>query len=154
MTRSKILKIAMAIFLLAVVVAFFAGTFAIRQPRTQAVQSVSARFFPRCIIVLLAIAGALCVVQELRSAETEEDDRNIKTLALSMGIMCVCVLALDTFGFLLVGFAFLLLEIAVVSGKKPNRTSLLVAFVCSVVFTAMFRYGFNIGIPVLPFGIL
>lgn len=153
-TRTMILRIAMAVFLSVIVIAFFIGTFAIRQPKTQAAQSVSSRLFPRIIIAMLALSSIVCLFKEFRSEDLDaENSRKTLALLLSILIMGVSIFLLDILGFAIMGFIFMLLEISVIKWQKPDVKSVLVSFVCSVVFSLMFRYGFKIGIPVLPFGL-
>ncbi len=153
-TRTMILRIAMAVFLSVIVIAFFIGTFSIRQPRTQAAQSVSSRLFPRIIISMLAISSIVCLFREFRS-EDLDDENPRKTIALLLSILIMggSILLLDILGFAIIGSVFMLLEISVIKWQKPDIKAVLISIVCSFVFSLMFRYGFKIGIPVLPFGL-
>lgn len=155
MSRSKMLRIGMAVFLFAVALAFFIGTFSIRQAKTQASQTVSARFFPRAIIAIFTVASVVCVWSEFKKKDDDsENDRKIKSMVMSIVVMGACVLLLDTLGFFIDGFIFMLLQISIMKEKKPDLTAVLVSVGCTVVFSLLFRYGFSIGIPLLPFGLL
>ena len=152
-TRTMLLRIAMAIFLIAIIVAFFIGTFYIKQPKSQMAQSISARFFPRVIIALLAISSSICIWKELHinpQDSDEEKSRRLLSLVLSIATMGVSIVLLDVLGFIIVGFAFMVSEISIIKEKKPDMTTLLISAVCSVFFVLIFRYGFKIGIPFLP----
>ncbi len=155
MSRSKMLRIGMAVFLFAVALAFFIGTFSIKQAKTQAQQSISARFFPRAIIAIFAVASIICVISEFKKDDDKgEDERKLKSMIMSVIVMGACVLLLDILGFFIIGFLFLLLEISIMKEKKPDLTTLIVSLGCTLVFSLLFRYGFNIGIPLMPFGLL
>lgn len=154
MTRTRILRIAMILFIAITVIAFFIETFFIRQSKVQTLHAIDARFFPRVIIGLLAVSGTVCGISDWGRSDTDGEWSNSHALLLSIGIMFLCVWLLDILGFVFCGALFMVSEISVVGGKKPSVTSLLVSSICSIVFSVVFRYGFNIGIPMLPFGLL
>lgn len=153
MTREKkgVQRWLMAIFLGAIVASFFGGTFLIRVPKHTA-QSISPKVFPLAIICLLAVTSLYCVIMDFRKPVVEED-RQVCNLLLSFLVMGISISLLDILGFLIIGFLFMCFEIAVVGNRALSKNVVLVSLACSVCFTALFRYGFNIGIPVLPFGI-
>lgn len=141
----------MAIFLIAIVVSFFMGTFYIRVPKHTA-QSISPKVFPLAIISLLALTSLYCVIMDFRKPAVDED-RQVDNLFFSILVMGISICLLDILGFLIIGFLFVCFEIAVIGNRALSKNVVLVSLACSVCFTALFRYGFNIGIPVLPFGI-
>ena len=67
----------------------------------------------------------------------------------------ISILLLDYLGFVLIGtlFMFSQMMLLVSSGNDRKKTLMLlgISFASAVVFSLIFRYGFNIGIPVLPF---
>ena len=141
----------MAIFLIAIVVSFFMGTFYIRVPKHTA-QSISPKVFPLAIISLLALTSLYCVIMDFRKPAVDED-RQVDNLFFSILVMGISICLLDILGFLIIGFLFVCFEVAVIGNRALSKNVVLVSLACSVCFTALFRYGFNIGIPVLPFGI-
>lgn len=153
MTREKkgVQRWLMAIFLITIVALFFMGSFFIRVPKHTA-QSISPKVFPLAIICLFAVTSLYCVIMDFRKTAVEESQQTCN-LILSILVMGISISLLDILGFLIVGFLFMCFEIAVVGNQSFSKNMVLVSFVCSVCFVALFRYGFNIGIPVLPFGI-
>lgn len=149
--KKSLLRWLMAIFLIAIVVSFFMGTFYIRVPKHTA-QSISPKVFPLAIISLLALTSLYCVIMDFRKPAVDED-RQVDNLFFSILVMGISICLLDILGFLIIGFLFVCFEIAVIGNRALSKNVVLVSLACSVCFTALFRYGFNIGIPVLPFGI-
>ena len=147
--------VSLLIGMAAIVIAFFVATFFIRQPRSQAEQLVKSTFVPRVIIFGVAVSALICVLGDFKKSQERAEKDDLLKIGLSVLIMFISILLLDYLGFVLIGtlFMFSQMMLLVSPGKDRKKTLMLlgISFASAVVFSLIFRYGFNIGIPVLPF---
>ena len=151
-------NVSFAIIMIAIVIAFFAATFFIRQSRNQNGQVVDAAFVPRLVILGIAACSAMILYGDIRNGKSAIDDyKSLKPIALCVLIMLIFIILLDYIGFILGGFCFMFSTMFLVDKEEKEKRKVMVlaaiSFVCALFFTLVFRYGFNIGIPVLPFGL-
>lgn len=154
MSKKKKFNISLAVFLAFIVAGFSYQSFFIKK-LSDSMGVIDAALIPRLVIAGVAVVGCLCLIQDFNKQDGEKDGTAVKKTALSVFIMFVTVICLKYLGFLLMGIFFLAGQILLMSDEKRNRKKvvsvLALSAVCSVVFVLIFRYGFGIGVPILPF---
>lgn len=155
MKRLDYKTVSLGVFTLLIVCSFLIQSLTIGQNGADKTGLVGPATIPRVILFLIALVGTACVWTESRIKEQygQEEIEGRRTI-LSVALMTVVVLLLEIVGFLVAGILFLTGEILLAGGGKPDRKqvgkTLALSAACGIVLVAVFRYGFNIGIPILP----
>lgn len=154
MKRVDYKTISLGMFTLLIVCSFFYQSFSL-QNGSGSTGVVSPAAIPRVVIVLIALVGGVCVWMESRNGEQKEcGNGEGKKIICSMLLMAVVVVFLEIIGFLAGGILFLTGQILLTGGGKTDqkqlRKTVLLAVACSVAMVVIFRYGFHIGISILP----
>lgn len=147
--------VSLGIFTMLIAGSFFIQSFSIGKNSAGTAGIVGPATIPRVIILLIAAVGIGCIWSDFRKEQREAQGENEeKRTVLSIALMTVLVLLLDIIGFLAAGILFLTGQILLTGGQKPARKqtgrTVLLAVVCTLAMVLVFRYGFNIGIPILP----
>lgn len=155
MKRANRKTVSLGIFTLLIAGSFFIQSFSIGKNGSGVTGIVGPATIPRVIILLIALAGIGCVWSESRrEAKADGEESGKKRTVLSIALMTVLVLLLDIIGFLAAGILFLTGQILLTGGERPDRKqalrTLVMSAVCTLVMVLLFRYGFNIGISILP----
>ena len=147
-------NMSLAAFLAFIVIGFFCQSFSIRQS-SDSMGVVDAALIPRLIVGLTALTGSLCLILDAGKGQEKGPVSDGKKTAGSVLIMFAAVMLLELLGFLIMGVFFLAGQILLMCDEKPDKQkivrTLLLSAVCTAAFVVIFRYGFGIGIPVLPF---
>lgn len=147
--------VSLGIFTLLIAGSFFIQSFSIGKNSAGMTGIVGPTTIPRVIILMIALVGIGCMWSEGRkdSEDSGKENENKRTV-LSIALMTVLVLLLDIIGFLAAGILFLTGQILLTGGETPDKNkvcrTLVMSVICTLIMVLIFRYGFNIGISILP----
>ena len=119
---------------------------------------VDAAFVPYVLSGLMCLLGILQLLQARRAhadAETQADRPDHHTVLKTIGLIVAYVAILDSVGFLISTVAYLIIQFIVLTpaGKKPSIPLYgLIAVLTAAITYGLFRYGFDMILPVGLFG--
>ena len=134
----------------------FVYSFSIRQVFPM---GVSSGFFPKIVAVFLAVVSVFIVIKGLRNRarEKEPETKTDEKKAAHVVVMTLCLLAfyvsfLQTLGFILTTFIFLVCQFAVLAAKEQRNWFAFVVLAAVVSFGTYYAF-YNLFHLILPIGI-
>ena len=129
----------------------------IRKIKLTKISLINSAFFPKicvCALILLSVCEIYQGIKSWKvSEDTEEEKKDYRSAALTLGFSLIYVMLLEPLGFLISSVLYMVAQMAVLCPKGEQKPVLyvLVSVIAAVVIYFLFRDGLNL---MLPSGIL